>query len=68
MDDDDCYCLIISDNGVGFPQELDFHNTESLGLQLVNTFVEQLNGNINLDRNEGTSFTIKFSQYKDKWR
>ncbi|MGB3480051.1 MAG: histidine kinase dimerization/phosphoacceptor domain -containing protein [bacterium] len=52
--------LIVSDNGVGFPKNLDFRNTKSLGLQLVCALVDQLNGNINLDRNKGTAFTIKF--------
>lgn len=50
--------LIISDNGIGFPQNIDFKQTESLGLQLVNTLVEQLEGNIELSRNGGTEFKI----------
>lgn len=52
--------LIISDNGIGFPKDLDFRNTKSLGLQLVCVLVDQLGGNIKLDRNKGTAFTIKF--------
>jgi len=55
--------LIISDNGVGFPKELDFRKTKSLGLQLVNTLVkDQLGGEIELDRSAGTKFKIKFKQ------
>jgi len=55
--------LIISDNGVGFPKELDFRKTKSLGLQLVNTLVkDQLDGEIELDRSAGTKFEIKFKQ------
>ena len=50
--------LIISDNGIGFPENIDFKQTESLGLQLVNTLVEQLEGNIELFRNGGTEFKI----------
>ena len=50
--------LIISDNGIGFPGNIDFRRTESLGLQLVNTLVEQLEGNIQLNSNNGTKFTI----------
>ncbi|MCK4829572.1 sensor histidine kinase [bacterium] len=52
--------LIISDNGIGFPKNLDFRNTKSLGLQLVCSLVDQLGGNIKLDRSKGTVFTIKF--------
>ena len=50
--------LIISDNGTGFPGDIDFRQTESLGLQLVNTLVEQLEGEIELNRNNGTEFKI----------
>lgn len=52
--------LIIRDNGIGFPQELDFRNTESLGLQLVVTLTNQLKGTLELNRNMGTEFKINF--------
>jgi two-component sensor histidine kinase len=52
--------LIICDNGVGLPQDLDFRNTESLGLQLVTTLVEQINGTIELEKTKGTSYKITF--------
>jgi PAS domain S-box-containing protein len=52
--------LVMSDNGVGIPEDLDFRNTKSMGLQLVNLLTEQLNGEIELDRNNGTKFTITF--------
>ncbi len=51
----------ISDNGVGLPPDIDFRNTESLGLQLVVSLVEQINGKIKLDTKKGTNFTIEFS-------
>jgi two-component sensor histidine kinase len=54
--------LMVSDNGVGFPQGLDFRDTGSLGLQLVNTLVEQIEGTIELDRNDGTAFKITFTE------
>jgi two-component sensor histidine kinase len=52
--------LKVSDNGVGFPSDQDFRNTASLGLQLVNTLVDQLDGTIKLDRRGGTDFEITF--------
>jgi two-component sensor histidine kinase len=52
--------LIVGDNGIGFPQDVDFRNTESLGMQLVTTLVNQLNGSLELDSNDGTQFTIRF--------
>jgi len=57
------FTLIVSDNGVGFPKDLDFRNTESLGLQLVVELSEQLRGSIELDRKGGTSFRIKFEEF-----
>jgi PAS domain S-box-containing protein len=54
------YLLIVSDNGVGIPEDLNFHETQSLGLTLVCTFVAQLRGKIELDRRNGTTFKISF--------
>jgi two-component sensor histidine kinase len=52
--------LTVSDDGVGFPVDVDFRRAKSLGLQLVNTLVKQLNGTINLDRGQGTVFEVTF--------
>ncbi|MBP7809380.1 MAG: PAS domain S-box protein [Bacteroidia bacterium] len=59
---DNVLFLEVSDNGKGFPKEIDFRNTNSLGLQLVNTLVEQLNGKLELKefKGGGTSFLINF--------
>jgi PAS domain S-box-containing protein len=55
--------MIISDNGLGIPAELDFRKTDTLGLQLVNTLVnDQLDGKIELDRTAGTKFKITFEK------
>ncbi|MEW5859701.1 MAG: CBS domain-containing protein [Cyanobacteriota bacterium] len=56
------FILHVSDNGIGFPKDLDFRNTESLGLELVCTLTEQLDGTIELDSRRGTSFNIIFSE------
>ena len=52
--------LSVSDNGIGFPMDLDFRNSGSLGLRLVCSLVNQLRGNIELNNNNGTTFTITF--------
>ena len=52
--------IVVSDNGIGFPDGIDFRNTQSLGMQLVTSLVGQLSGTIKLERNEGTSFEIVF--------
>ncbi len=54
--------LTVGDNGVGMPDDVDFKNAETLGLQLVTILAEdQLRGDINLDKSKGTVFTITFS-------
>jgi two-component sensor histidine kinase len=60
--DGDSYTLTVSDDGVGLPPGLDFRDTPSLGLQLVNTLVGQLEGTIELDSAEGTRFKITFAE------
>ena len=52
--------LTVSDNGIGFPEQMDFRKSPSLGLTLINSLVEQLGGTIDLDRRGGTTFTITF--------
>lgn len=52
--------LKITDDGVGIPQAMVWQNTNSLGLRIVRNLVAQLKGNISLDRQYGTSFTITF--------
>ncbi|KAF5086399.1 Histidine kinase [anaerobic digester metagenome] len=54
--------LKISDNGKGFPGDFDFRNTGTLGLQLVNSLVEQLEGKIELDNTNGVEFRIIFKE------
>ncbi|HSH67877.1 MAG TPA: PAS domain S-box protein, partial [Bacteroidia bacterium] len=60
--------LQIKDNGVGLPKHIDYRNTESLGLQLVVTLVDQLNGSIDLDSSLGAHYNILFKQNQVKNR
>lgn len=64
----DKFELRISDNGVGLPPNFDYKNTESLGLQLVNNLVDQLDGEIELKQNNGTEFRIVFKELHYKPR
>ena len=50
--------ILFKDNGVGIPEDFDWRNAESLGLRLVVSLVDQLDGTIELDRSAGTAFTI----------
>lgn len=62
------FILQVQDNGIGFPKEIDFRNTRSLGLQLVIMFIQQFNGTIELDSQNGTKYTINFKEkmYADR--
>jgi two-component sensor histidine kinase len=48
------------DNGVGIPESLNIKETQTLGLQLVDTLIEQIGGSLTLDRTKGTKFIIEF--------
>jgi two-component sensor histidine kinase len=61
-EDDNQLILAVSDNGIGLPPDMEFHQVESLGLQLVAMLAKQLEGSIELDRSNGTAFKITFSQ------
>lgn len=53
------YTLIVSDDGTGIQEGIDFNNSDTLGLQLVNILVDQLDGEIELKREIGTEVIIK---------
>jgi PAS domain S-box-containing protein len=53
--------LVVYDNGVGIPADMDIEKTDSLGLTLVKLLSEeQLKGSVDLDRTQGTCFRIVF--------
>jgi len=55
------FILTVSDNGSGIPENLDIEDLGSLGLQLVTSLVDQLDGELELKRKNGTEFTIRFA-------
>ncbi len=57
--------LVFSDNGVGIPEDIDYRNTDSMGLRLIFNLTEhQLGGKVELDRSRGTEFRITFKEVK----
>jgi two-component sensor histidine kinase len=60
------YVLSVSDNGVGIPEDLEIKDLDSLGLQLVTTLTDQLDGKLELKRDNGTEFIIRFTVPKMK--
>ncbi len=60
------YCLDITDNGIGFPEEINHKTTTSLGLKLMHNLGRQLRGSVTRIKTEkGTGYHITF---KDKER
>lgn len=59
LDKDDWITLTVADTGIGMPSGLDFKNTQTLGLQLVNMLTLQLNGQISMNSTRGTVFIIR---------
>jgi len=57
---DTYYVLSVSDNGVGMPEGFNLGNPDTLGIQLVMILVDQLGGELELKRDNGTDFTIRF--------
>jgi len=55
------FVLTVSDNGVGIPEDLNIEDLDSLGFQLITTLVDQLDGELELKRNDGTEFAIRFT-------
>jgi len=52
--------LSVWDNGIGFPEGLDFRTTQTVGMQIVMTLVHQLRGSIRLEPGQGVRFTVEF--------
>ncbi|OEC87569.1 MULTISPECIES: PAS domain-containing sensor histidine kinase [Methanobacterium] len=65
---DKCLELIAADNGIGLSDDINFGNIQTLGLQLVNMLINQLEGSVELERNGGTAFRIRFNELNYKKR
>ncbi len=58
---------IIGDNGVGFPEGMNYKNTNSLGLQLIQVLAQQLRGKITREKLEkGTNYSLVFNDSRKK--
>lgn len=66
--DDDKYHLKMSDNGIGLPPEFDIKKSTTLGILLVNSLVGQLDGSIEIIRDEGTAYHIIINKLEYKER
>ena len=64
ISEDDDFKLVVSDNGVGISGDLDIKNSKTLGLQLVDALVKQIDGRMSLDMINGTRYEIHFKERK----
>ena len=52
--------LIISDDGPGLPKDFDFNNPSTLGLELIQTLSDQLDGTLTINSSNGTEIRFTF--------
>ena len=55
------FILKVSDNGPGMPESFTTKNSGTLGIQLVYILANQLDAELELKRDSGTEFTIRFT-------
>ncbi|WP_158303591.1 PAS domain S-box protein [Methanosphaerula palustris] len=58
------YLLTVSDDGVGIPEDLDLSTVKSLGMTIVTDLVSQLDGSLEIIRQPGATFRIRFPDQK----
>jgi len=56
------FMLSVRDDGVGLPEDFDLQTTRTLGLKLVSDLARQLDGAVELERNNGTAVKITFAE------
>ncbi len=52
--------ITVEDDGAGIPDYVDIHNSQGFGLQLIGMLTDQINGTIDVERDNGTSVKITF--------
>ena len=55
--------LLIKDNGQGLPENFNFSDNNSLGIQLIQLFAEQLEGKLQFTSVHGVEITLTFKQF-----
>jgi two-component sensor histidine kinase len=58
------YHLIVADDGIGLPPDLDLASSETLGMQLVHSLTDQLEGTLLYNGKKGTKFQVFFPVVK----
>ena len=58
------YLLKLSDNGVGFPPDLNPNRSRTLGMSLIRGLSKQLGGKLQINQDSGVAISLIFSQEK----
>lgn len=61
-DEDKSCILTMSDDGAGFPPDVEYPQKGNLGFQLIDALIKQLRGKYTLLSEKGISFTVKFNE------
>ena len=61
-DPDGTLTLEVADNGIGIAEDFDFRRSSSLGLRLVDSLTDQLEGQMSLERAGGTRYRLRFRE------
>ena len=54
--------LLVNDNGIGIPEEVNIENPSTIGLQLIKDLTQQLGGEIQIKSNGGTKIKLIFPE------
>lgn len=53
--------IIVSDNGIGLPEDIYLTESLTMGFTIANGFIQQLKGSIEIKRDKGTTYIIRFN-------
>ena len=66
---DDLLVMVVYDDGKGIEPDVDLRGNSGLGLQMIDMLAKQLRGSVQIDRAEGTKFTLELRRdFKEEKR
>jgi two-component sensor histidine kinase len=60
--EDDLICLTVADNGRGLPENFNLEANATMGLQLIRTLSDQLDGSLQLENRHGFILSLQFAR------
>ncbi len=65
-EDEEKYTISICDDGIGLPDDFNIKNSQSMGMQIVQILVEQIEASLEFSGKNGACFNILFSTSQEK--